>query len=110
MSKVNTKTVNQTREILRRILKEHIVLSTHHPELVKRYHTIYDVGFYEIFDIYAALPDDKKLLCLPGEIDNENITIIYSPSEGLTIAIESEPCVDFSWKAKQVKFEYFHLN
>ena len=60
---------------------------------------IENVAFTDIIKLYYDILDKRKcFLYLPGEIGNENITIIYTVAPGFTIAIESEPCVMFAPK------------
>jgi hypothetical protein len=57
---------------------------------------IENVAFTDVIKLYHDHLDKRKaFLYMPGEIGNENITIIYTPAPGFTIAIESEPCVNY---------------
>jgi hypothetical protein len=55
--------------------------------------TIENVAFADFIALYKTFLTPNKALFMPGEIDNENMTMIYTPCPGCTIAIESEPCV-----------------
>lgn len=55
--------------------------------------TIENVGFSDFISLYKTIITPKKRLFMPGEIDNENMTFIYTPAPGCTIVVESEPCV-----------------
>lgn len=65
---------------------------------------IENVGFKDIFKLYRLMDRDKADLFLPGEIGYENITVVYRPTQIFSFIIHSEPCIDFRWKVKQLKF------
>lgn len=65
---------------------------------------IENVGIVDLTRIHADLPKDKCRLYIPGEIGNENISIIYVPAPGCTICIESEPCVNYRPKINLINY------
>lgn len=87
------------------ILEHFAAMASDNP-FVKQYAVIENVAFEDVFYLYAIMQDQNRQLFLPGEIHNENITIVYIPCPGCTIGIESEPCVDYRWKVKHTNFNY----
>lgn len=71
-------------------------------EQTNREKIISEVRFVDVFSLYNYLPANKKKLFLPGEIGNENITLIYTPVDGCTIIIQSEPCIDYRYKIHNI--------
>lgn len=65
---------------------------------------IENVDLTSIVKIHEDLPKDKCRLYMPGEIENENISIIYVPAPGCTICIESEPCVVYQPKINLINY------
>lgn len=56
---------------------------------------IENVGFIDMFLLYAMTKADDIRLYTPGELDNDHITIIYRPYKGCVISIESVKCYKF---------------
>lgn len=53
--------------------------------------SIEPMGMYEICTLFNRMKTDKKMLYVPGELDNDRITILYFPAPNCVIEIESEP-------------------
>lgn len=65
--------------------------------------TIENVAFADTIKLFSLIPAPKRLF-LPGEIGNENITILVTPAPGFTICIESEPCLKFVPKINLINY------
>lgn len=72
----------------------------------KQIKEINNVDFHEFFRLFASMTrtygDKKVRLYMPGEMANEGMLILFLPTIGQTIAIESTPCVDMQWKVRQI--------
>jgi len=77
-------------------------------QIPKFYTEIENVGFYEILSLWLKLKTDKKRLFMPGDLENDRITIVYMVTNDFVIQIESEPC--FKLKAKEIDFKTYHFN
>lgn len=73
--------------------------------IAKRIRIVENVSLKDIITLYRCLPGRKQIF-VPGEIGNENITIVFLPADNCSIIIESEPAVDFRWKIKQQSFNW----
>lgn len=57
---------------------------------------IKDVSFVGIIHLWSLIITPNKRLYLPGELDNEHITIVYKPAPNCVITIESVPTKKYS--------------
>jgi hypothetical protein len=77
----------------------------------KQIKEINNVDFHEFFRVFASMTrvygDKKVRLYMPGEMANEGMMILFLPTIGQTIAIESTPCVDMQWKVRQIDFKQY---
>lgn len=52
---------------------------------------IKNVGFLSMIQLWSKVRTPNKRLYLPGELDNEFMTIVYKPAPNCIITIESVP-------------------
>lgn len=67
--------------------------------------TISNVSFNEIFRVYGFLQGMNRTLYMPGEIGNENVTVVLHCADDCEIYIESVPAIDYRWKVHQQTIE-----
>lgn len=65
---------------------------------------IENVSLVDIFALYSRIETKYKTIYLPGEIGNENITIVYVLAPGISITIESEPCLKYVPKINLINY------
>lgn len=65
---------------------------------------IENIRFADLVYIHSILISKNKRFFMPGEIGNENFTIIYTPYPGCTIAFESEPCIKYKPKINLINY------
>ncbi len=53
--------------------------------------TIEDVDFFAMFTLWKNLKTKNKLLFLPGDLEDDKVTIVYKPAYNCVIEITSEP-------------------
>lgn len=74
---------------------------------------IKNVSFLALTTLYkimqAKFGTEKVRLFMSGELQTEGMLIIYMPVPGFTIAIESEPVVDFCWRIRN-QFVLVNIN
>lgn len=65
---------------------------------------IRDVAFGDmpmLFKILYSKYGECVRFHMNGELETEGMLILYTPSIGMTIGIESEPCVDLRWRIRE---------
>lgn len=77
-------------------------------QMPKFYTEIENVGFFDMFSLWTKLRTDNKRLFMPGELENDRITIVYKVSADFVIQIESEPC--FNLYGRNIEFKPYHFN
>lgn len=63
------------------------------------YTEIENVDMVHILSLWKRISSSNKLLFLPGQLEEDRITIIYNPVPGVVIEITSEPCFKLDKKA-----------
>lgn len=90
---MKTLTAKQAQIQIAEIIKAFYDLAKiHQDRFIKFTGEIENVGFLEILKLWTLLKSDKIRLYMPGELDNDRITIMYRPDNGCVISIESEKC------------------
>ena len=77
-------------------------------QVPKFYTEIENVGFFDILALWLKLQTENKRLFLPGDLENDRITIVYMVTNDFVIQIESEPC--FKLNVKEIDFKPYHFN
>jgi hypothetical protein len=65
---------------------------------------ILNVGFSDIFIVYSRLKTKYKQIYLPKDTGKNVITIIYVVCPGVSITIESEPCLNLKPKLNSINY------
>lgn len=72
-----------------------------------QYAKIGEMEFKELFKLYMNMVNQKfdVALFMPGELGTECMTILYAPSLGCVVEIESVPAVDYKWRVRQINLK-----
>ena len=65
---------------------------------------IENVGVWDILQLYGRIKSKNKRLFMPGDADQDMISIVYSPAVNCVIHIESERCIKYKPKINTINY------